>query len=137
MGTSTVRQAPRSDNWRSVVKDLETGARKAAPIVDRTMKEALPTLPNGHVKTPVYYGVSEGIRFALDVKKRGLDKALKAQSVRLVEEFAAPSMSDVVWAKVAAKVGPVSNSPVGRLAEIAFKRTLNEIVVRGAKAGLE
>lgn len=137
MGTSTVRQAPRSDNWRSVVKDLETEVRKAAPIVDRTIKEALPTLPDGHVKTPVYYGVSEGVRFAVNVKKQGLEKALKIEGVRLVEGFTAPKISDAVWAKVAARVGPISHSPVGRIAENAFKRTLNEIVVKGAEAGLE
>lgn len=49
-----------------------------------------------------------------DCHEIGKRKALRAEGLRLVEEFAAPKTSYAVWAKVAAGVGPISNSPVGR-----------------------
>jgi len=135
MGTSSARQAPRSNQWRSVVSDLGKDIRKAAPIVDSGLKTILPLLPDGHTKAPLYWAASEGVRFCVDVHDKGLEQALKNEGVRLTQKFIAPQISGALWNKIAEKDPALANSPVGKIAEKAFKDTMNDIITKGVEAG--
>jgi len=135
MGTSSARQAPRSDQWRSVVNDLGKGVKEAAPFVDSSLKTILPLLPDGHTKAPLYWAASEGVHFCYDVYNVGLDQALKNEGVRLTKTFVAPQISDALWAKIVAKKPGLTNSPVGKITEKAFKDTMNDIITMGVEAG--
>jgi hypothetical protein len=137
MGTSSCRQAPKSNAWKNVVADLGEGAKKAAPIVDSTIKIVLPTLPNGSMKVPIYYGGTEGLRFLMDANKYGFEEAVKKEGVRLTQQFVAPQISDGLWSKVAEKAPGLADSPMGAYAERAFKKTMNDIVTRGVEAGID
>jgi hypothetical protein len=137
MGTSSCRQAPTSGTWKHVVDDLSDGAKKAAPIVDTTLKTVLPMLPDGSLKAPAYYGATEGVRFLLDVKKYGLEEAAKREGVRLTRDVVAPRISGALWSKVAEKAPGLANSPMGAYAERAFKTTMNDIITRGVEAGVD
>ena len=137
MGTTSVRRAPRSPEWKRVVTDLGKDVRKAAPLVDSGIKTVLPMLPDGPTKAPIYWGASEGVRFCVDVHDHGLEKAVKNEGVRLTQQFVAPQISDAVWNKIAEKSPGLANSPTGRIAEYAFRDTMNDIITRGAEAGLD
>jgi hypothetical protein len=118
-----------------VVDDLGDGAKKAAPIVDTTIKTILPMLPNGSLKAPAYYGATEGVRFLLDVKEYGLEEAAKREGVRLTHDIIAPRISGALWSKVAEKAPGLADSPMGAYAERTFKTTMNDIITRGVEAG--
>ena len=138
MGTSSVRPAPRAREWKKVVSGLAASRRQVVPIVSRTLRIILPTLPFNQVVFPLFYGAYEGVRFALHVRRYGLERALKKEGIRIAETFIAPRLSDVVWDKVSTKLPAGSvNSPIGKLSEAAFKKTMNTILVKGVEAGVE
>ena len=97
-----------------------------------TLKIVRPVSP---VSTPIFYAASEGIRFALDVKDRGMDYAIKHEAIRVSERFVIPSISDCLWQLVSSKMDlGYAYTPFGRLAELAFKKTMNEIMTKGLQA---
>ncbi len=138
MGTSSVKHRPKGRNWKKVVSGLSAPTRQSASIVNQTIKIALPVIPIGQSVVPAYYAVSMGIRFGLEVKERGLEGALKREGVRITEEFLIPRISDAMWDIISERLpaGDV-NSPVGRLAETAFKKTVSAILLKGAKAMID
>lgn len=76
-----------------------------------------------------------GLRFALDVRESGLDSAVKREAIRVSERYVVPSISSGLWDVAVSKMDPkFSNSPFGRLAEAAFKKTMNQVMSKGAEA---
>lgn len=133
MGTSQVARAPPTKKWKKVTSAMLE--RNASSIINTAMKIALPLVPAGHISIPAFYAVSEGIRFAIAVKNRGLERAAKREGIRLAERFVAAGVSDALWHLATSKVdNRLVNSPFGRLAEGAFKKTVNAIVRKGANA---
>jgi hypothetical protein len=135
MGTSRAAKAPPTRKWNTVIGSLKSPDRSASTIINVAFSVAMSTISIVPVSTPIIVGISEGLRFALDVKDRGLEDAIKREAVRISETYVIPSISDGLWNIASDKMGPsFSNSPFGRLAEIAFKKTMNQIMSKGAEA---
>jgi hypothetical protein len=139
MGTSRATQAPRTTKRNQVISSLKAPERNAAAVVDITFSVAIHTLPTVNpVAVPIVYGISEGLRFADDVKKRGIDVAVKKEALRLSDQYVVPSISNSLWDVAASRMDPkFTNSSFGRLAEQAFKKTMNQVLSKGAKARVE
>lgn len=140
MGTSHAAKAPTTVRWAKVSGSLRAPERNAGTVLKATLSAVIPWIPYGHTVLPVVAVAAEGIKFALEVKEKGLSEAARSERIRLPERFVAFSISNGLWKIAAASVPPqFINTPYGRLAEIAFKKTLNSILVKGIKAmeGLE
>jgi len=139
MGTSRAAKAPRTTKWNQVIGSLKTPERNAATIVDITFSVAIHTMPVVNpVAVPIVYGISEGLRFAADVRERGIDVAVKREALRLSDRYVVPSISNSLWDVAASRMDrKLTNSPFGRLAEQAFKKTMNQVLSKGAKALVE
>ena len=136
MGTSRAAKAPSTKKWNNVIGTLKAPERNANTVLNVAFSVAVSTLPTiTPVSAPIAFGVSEGLRFALDVRDRGLDVAVKREAIRVAERYVVPSISNELWSVASSKMDPkISNSPFGRLAEVAFKKTMNQIMSKGAKA---
>lgn len=139
MGTSRAVRAPPTRKWNNVIGTLKSPVRNAETVTNVTFSVALSTLSTiSPVSTPIFFGISEGLRFALDVKDRGLEEAAKREAIRISEQYVIPSISAGLWNVVSCKMDQeFSNSPFGRLAEDAFKKTMNQIMSKGARALVE
>jgi hypothetical protein len=138
MGTSSVKHRPQVKNWKKVASALAASTRQSAPIVNQTIRIVLPMMPLGQSVAPAYYAVSMGIRFGLEVQERGLENALEKEGIRITEELLVPRVSDALWDRISDKLpaGNV-NSPIGRLAQSAFKKTVGSILLKGVRAMTE
>ena len=136
MGTSHAAKAPPTRKWSNVIASLRAPERNAATTVNTTFSVAMGTLKLVHpVSAPIFYAASEGLRFALDVKERGIDYAIKHEEIRVAERFFIPGVSDALWQLVTCKIDPrLVNSAFGKLTESAFKKTMNEIMTKGVEA---
>jgi len=139
MGTSRAARAPSSRRWNTVIGALKAPERNANTVVNLAFSVAVNTLPTIiPVSAPIAFGASEGIRFALDVRDKGLEAAAKRGAIRVAERYVVPSISNELWTLASSKMDPkLSESPFGRLAEVAFKKTMNQIMSKGAKALIE
>ena len=110
--------------------------RSANTVLNVAFSVAINTLPTiSPVSSPIVFGVSEGLRFALDVRERGLDEAIRHEAIRVSERYVVPSISNGLWDVASSKMNAkFSNSPFGRLAEVAFKKTMNQVMSKGAEA---
>lgn len=136
MGTSRAAKAPATRKWNNVIGTLKAPVRNAETVTNVAFSVAMSTLPTiSPVSTPIFFGISEGLRFALDVRERGLEEAAKREAIRISERYVIPSISAGLWDIVSTKMDPeFSNSPFGRLAELAFKKTMNQVMSKGAQA---
>lgn len=136
MGTSRAAKAPATRKWNNVIGTLKAPVRNAETVTNVAFSVAMSTLPTiSPVSTPIFFGISEGLRFALDVRERGLEEAAKREAIRISERYVIPSISAGLWDIVSTKMDPeFSNSPFGRLAELAFKKTMNQVMSKGARA---
>jgi len=136
MGTSRAAKAPATRKWNAVIGSLAAPERNASTVVNMAFSVALNTLPTiSPVSAPIVFGVSEGLRFALDVRESGLDSAVKREAIRVSERYVVSSISSGLWDVASSKMDPkFSNSPFGRLAEVAFKKTMNQVMSKGAEA---
>jgi len=139
MGTSRASKAPPTRKWNNVIGALKAPERNAQTVLNVTLSVAMSSMPTIiPVSTPILFAVSEGLKFALDVRHRGLNEAIKREAIRISERYVIPSISDGLWNAAYSKMDPrFSNSPFGYLAEIAFKKTMNQIMSRGAQALVE
>jgi hypothetical protein len=139
MGTSHAAKAPPTKKWSNVIASLRSPERNATTIINTTFSVAMGAMKIVYpVSTPIFCAASEGIRFALDVKDRGMDYAIKHEAIRVSERFIIPSISNGLWQLVSSKMDPeYTNSPFGKLAELAFKKTMNEIMTKGLQASEE
>lgn len=136
MGTSHAARAPATRKWSTVIASLRAPERNAASVVGVTFSVAMRTLPAvAPVSTPIIWGASEAFRFVLDVRERGLENAVKREAIRLSEQYVIPSISSGLWEVASAKIDPrFANSPFSRLAEVAFKKTMNQVMTKGVEA---
>lgn len=139
MGTSRAAKAPATRRWNKVIGTLKSPDRNASTVVNVAFSVAMSAMPSiVPVSAPIFIGISEGLRFVLDVKDRGLEEATKREAIHVSETYVIPSISDGLWNIASNKMGPgFSNSPFGRLAEVAFKKTMNQIMSKGAEALVE
>jgi hypothetical protein len=139
MGTSRAMKAPATRKWNNVISALKASERNAETVVNIAFSVAINTIPTiNPVSTPIVFGISEGLRFVLDVRDKGLEEALKSEAICVSEQYIIPSISDGLWNIALSKMDPeFSNSPFGRLAELAFKKTMNQIMSKGARALVE
>lgn len=138
MGTSSVRQRSyysgggSSGNLNNQLRDKD---HNSVEIVDNVIRTFLPFLPNGNVKTPVYCAASELIRYAYMIQEKGVEKATVSMGVRLTKEYVIPYVANAAWDQVNNHL--LENNltyPANRYAEKAFKRTIIEIMNKGADA---
>lgn len=139
MGTSRAAKAPPTRKWNAVIGTLVAPERDANTVLNMAFSVALNTLPTiSPVSTPIAFGLSEGLKFALDVRERGLESAVRREAIRVSEQYVVPSISSGLWDIASSKMDPkFSNSPFGRLAEVAFKKTMNQVMSKGAEALVE
>jgi hypothetical protein len=139
MGTSRAAKAPATRKWNNVIGTLRAPDRNAETVLNVTLSVAMNAMPTIiPVSTPIIFGISEGLRFALDVRDKGLETAAKRETIRISERYVIPSISDGLWNIASSKMDPTfSNSPFGRLAELAFKKTMNQVMSKGARALIE
>lgn len=136
MGTSRAAKAPATRKWNAVIGTLKSPERNANAVLNVAFSVALNTLPTiSPVSVPIVFGVSEGLRFAIDVREQGLDSAVKREAIRVSEHYVVPSITSGLWDIASSKIDPeYLNSPFGRLAELAFKKTMNQVMSKGAEA---
>lgn len=109
--------------------------RNAGTVLGATLSAVLPWIPAGYTVAPIISAVAQGIKFALLAREKGFSEAAKSQGISFVEKFAAFAVSEGVWKIATASVPPqFINSPYGRIAEIAFKKTMSSILIKGIKA---
>jgi hypothetical protein len=139
VGTSRAAKAPSTRRWNTVILTLKAPERNPESIINLTFSVALSVLPNIHpASAPLVYGISEGLKFVNDVNKNGLEEASKHEAISLTTSFVAPYISQNLWNIVQSKADPaVINTPFGSLAELAFKKTMNQIMAKGADALME
>lgn len=138
MGTSQAARIPTTKKFNKVPSSLRSPARNPSTVVDAVVSAAIPMLPGGAVGAPVYYAAYEGMRFIYEVQQHGFEKAVERTAVRISEKYLAPSVAKGLWDVVASNVDPkLANSPYGRLAETAFKKTVSSIVAKGVAAMVE
>jgi small nuclear ribonucleoprotein (snRNP)-like protein len=135
MGTSRAAKAPPTRKWNTVIGTLKSPDRTANTVLNTTFSVAMSAIPTiAPVSMPIFIGISEGLRFAIDVKEKGLEEAAKREAIHISETYVIPSISDGLWNLAATRISPqLANSPFGRLAEVAFKKTMNQIMSKGAE----
>jgi hypothetical protein len=107
MGTSRAAKAPATRKWNAVIGTLKAPERNANAVLNVAFSVALNTLPSiGPVSAPIVFGVSEGLRFAIDVRESGLDSAARREAIRISEQFVVPSISSGLWDVVSSKIDP-------------------------------
>lgn len=135
MGTSRAARAPTTVRWAKVSGSLRSPERNAETVLVATLSAVIPWIPPGHTIQPVIAAAAEGIKFALEVKEKGLSQAVRSEMIHLPERFIAFGISEGLWKVAAASVPPqFIDTPYGRLAEIAFKKTMSSILVKGTKS---
>jgi len=135
MGTSHAIGAPNTKKWKIAVAALRSPTRNANAVVGTTVSAAVPLIPPGYVSVPVAIAAYEGLRFAALVKRDGIDSAAEKTSVRLVEKYVAPSISSSLWTSISDRLpSAYGNSVFGKVAETAFKKTLNTVLTKGVEA---
>lgn len=135
MGTSHAAKAPTTVRWSKVSGSLMSPERNAGTVLGATLSAVLPWIPAGYTVVPIISAVTEGIKFALLAREKGFIEAAKSQGISYVEEFSAFAVSEGMWRIATTSVPPqFINSPYGRIAEIAFKKTLNSVLIKGIKA---
>lgn len=134
MGTSQAKRAPRNENWKKVTQSLGNKDSNVDELVNLTAATILPSLPYGQLTLTMYSGIKEGLHFVHSVKKEGLENTIKKEGLQIAEHFIASSISNSLWNIARSQISPaVANSTTGKIAEIAFKKTINEIILKGAE----
>ncbi len=139
MGTSKAVRAPPTRKWNAVLGALDAPIRDTDFIANATLSIAIGCLSNtSPVNAPLIFGMAEGVRFLSDVNEYGINEATERGALRVVSNYLIPSLSDALWSEVLSNVDSEHvNSPFSRLAETAFKKTLNQIMIKGVEAYVE
>lgn len=139
MGTSSVKRTPHGGGGSGGAgggggggeSDGEARLEDAAAKLDDAIKAALPLLPDGPAKTPVYIGASETVYFLYQWRQGGLENAARMSGRRIAEEYVVPAIVGRSWDSVAKRLPP---SPLSRYAERAYKKTMTQILDKGVDA---
>lgn len=137
MGTSQAASAPTTIDWKKHVPSaLRSPVHNPVTVSDAVLSSVLPILiPGGLVTIPLFALSYETIRFLIDYKSVGLEKAAEKSVIRISSSYIAPSIAKGLWEVIQPQIAPeFANSPYGKLAERALSKTLSSIVAKGAKA---
>jgi len=135
MGTSHAAASPNTVKWSAVTGSLKNPDRSASTVINATFLATLPLLPAGYVTLPAVYSAYECFKFASGVQKDGLEATVKKEAIQVSVKFLVPSISNGLWNLTASKLGvEFTNTPFGKLAEVAFKKTMNTILSNGIRA---
>jgi hypothetical protein len=135
MGTSQASPAPNTQSWKKLAGTLRSPIRNASTIVDATFSVASEIIPSGYTGTPLSSSVHEGLKFANSVTTDGINKTAKENSLSVNSKCVAPSISHSLWKIASSKMEQnYVNSPFHKIAEVAFKQTLNSVMLKGVKA---
>jgi hypothetical protein len=138
MGTSQAASLPKTRKMNKIPASLRNPERNASTVVDAVASAAIPALSGGIISEPAVYAVVEGVRFALDAKENGITSAAERAAVRISEKYVGPSIAQGLWDAASSQMNPqLANSPYGRLAETAFKKTVSTVISKGVKAMVE
>jgi hypothetical protein len=136
VGTSHAAPSPTTVKWGAVIGSLKNSDRTASTVLSATVSATLPLLPLGYTTIPAVYAAYESFKFVADVQEKGLEEAVEKRAIQISFEFLIPSVSNGLWKIAAFKMGPeFINTPFGKLAEIAFKKTINSILSKGEVIG--
>jgi hypothetical protein len=136
MGTSHAAPSPKTKKWGArVIGSLKNPERTASTVLSATISTTLPLVPMGYVTAPVVYAAYECFRFVTDVQQEGLQKAVRKEAIQISTKYLVPSISNGLWSLAQSKLDPeFANTPFGKLAEMAFKKTMNAILSKGVQA---
>lgn len=138
MGTSHAARQPKTMGWAKVVSSLSAPTRNPATILTATLSATVPFIPAAQVFYSATFAVLEGIRFVNDVHNRGFERAVRREALSLSDRFLIPSISDGLWNATTSKADPrLLSGPYGRIAEMAFKKTMTSIMTKGEHALME
>ncbi len=136
MGTSSVKRTPHrrgsgDGEGGSGGSDAQEQLENAAAKLDDALKTALPLLPDGSAKTPIYVGASETVYFLYQWRQGGLENAVRMSGRRITEEYVVPAIVSRSWGAIA---GRLPASPLSRYAERAYKKTMTQVLDKGVDA---
>ena len=135
MGTSHAAPSPNTKKWSAVIGSLRSPERIASTVLSATVSAALPLVPIGYVAAPAVYAAYGCFKFVTDVQERGLQEAIKKEAIQISAKYLVPSISNGLWSLAQSKLDPeFANTPFGKLAEVAFKKTMNAILSKGVQA---
>lgn len=135
MGTSHAASSPNTVKWPAVTGSLRNTQRSATTVLNATLMATLPLLPPGYATIPAVYSAYQCLAFASSVQKEGLESTVKKGAIQLSANFVVPSISNGLWNIVSSKLETeLLNTPFGKLAEVAFKKTINTILTSGLSA---
>lgn len=120
-------------------RGIREKGERAAAITDAALSFALPVLPNGAAKAPIYFGAKFLWGFCRDVQKDGFEKAAKNSLVNYAKSeaigFVASEVSTGIWNNyVESKIPSNVNPQLKGFAEQALHQTVNEVFTQGADA---
>ena len=135
MGTSHAAKAPTTVKWARVIGSLKSPDLTASTVVRATLYAAVNWIPPGHIAIPVTAAAIKCVRFAIEVKEKGLESVAREEIKHFPEQFVAFGISESLW-RIATSNVPQEfvDTPYGKLAETAFKKTISSIMIKGAKA---
>jgi hypothetical protein len=134
MGTSSAAPAPRKKGWKVVASELGNKNSNVFNLVNIAASTVLPQLPPLQMASIVLLGIKSGINFIENVEKNGLNETIKKESLKVSMSFVASSISNSLWELTSSKLEMGDkNTPISRIAEIAFKKTTAGIISRGAE----
>jgi hypothetical protein len=135
VGTSHAAPSPNTVKWGAVIGSLKNPERTASTVLRATVSATLPLLPVGYATVPAVYAAFECFKFVNAVQEKGLEEAVKKEALQLSAKYLVPSISNGLWNLVRSKLDPeFINTPFGKLAEVAFKKTMNAILSKGVRA---
>lgn len=135
MGTSQAASLPKTRRMNKIPASLRNPERNASTVVDAVASAAIPALTGGIISEPAICAAIEGVRFAVDAKEHGINEAARNAAVRIAEKYVGPSIAQGLWDVASSQMNPqFANSPYGRLAENAFKKTVSTVISKGVQA---
>jgi len=137
VGTSQAASAPTTKDWKKHVPSaLRSPFRNPETIADAVISSTVPLLlPSGIITTPLFVASYEIIRFLLDFKSEGLQKAAEKSAIRVSTSYLAPSIAKGLWDNIQPNIeSEIANSPYSKLAERAFRKTVTSILRKGSQA---
>ena len=137
MGTSQAASAPTTKDWtKHVPSALRSPVRNPETIADAVISSTVPLLlPSGIITAPLFVASYETIRFLLDFKSEGLQKATEKSAIRISTSYLAPSIAKGLWDNIQPNIeSELANSPYSKLAERAFRKTVTSILRKGSQA---
>jgi hypothetical protein len=135
MGTSHAASAPKRKSWDRVASAMRSPIRNASTITDAALNVAFDVIPKGFIGNPIAGGTNAGMKFLSSVEKSGFKETVEKDSIAVSEKFMPSRLSNSLWIKASSQVeSKYINTPFGKIAEIAFKKSVSSVVTKGSKA---